>query len=105
MPQEITLTLTVNEKSRMETTSIFDEGYRSGSPYSEISALPYTVSKDVVTSPSWGEGWKFRFPWGASMDNGSDQVTRLEREKEAEEFISSLGGRSLTIQQAILAKE
>ena len=114
MAQEITLTLTVNEKKspvhRFETKSIgsigSDEGYGSSSPNSAVMTLPITVSEHVRSaSPSSGERFKFRLPWGASSaDDGSDKAKRLENEKDAEEFIASLSGRSLTIQRMMVAK-
>lgn len=111
MAQEITLTLTVNDKKspvhRFETRSIgSDEGYGSSSPNSAIMTLPMTVSDEVRSaSPSSGERFKFRLPWGASSTDGvSDKAKRLENEKDAEEFISSLSGRSLTIQRMMVAK-
>ena len=112
MAQEITLTLTVNDKKssplhRFETRSVgSDEGYGSSSPNSAITTLPMTVSEDVRSAcPSSGERFKFRLPWGpSSPDDGSDKMKRLEKERDAEEFISSLAGRSLTIQRTMVAK-
>ena len=115
VPKEITLTLTVSDKKlpalhhKVERGSI-DEGYGSSSPNSATSTLPMTVSEVVRSgSPSSGDGtgWKFRLPWGAATsacDDGSEQGRRLENEKEAEEFILSLAGRSLTIQRAMVER-
>jgi hypothetical protein len=111
MAQEITLTLTLNKKRspihRFETRSIgSDEGYGSSSPNSAITALPMTILEDGQSaSPSSGERFKFRLPWGTkSMDDESDKMKKLENERDAEEFISSLSGRSLSIQRIMVAK-
>jgi hypothetical protein len=110
--EEYTLTLTVGDKvpvpfHKIEARSI-DEGYGSSSPNSAASTLPMTVSEDVIRSgsPTSAEGWRFRLPWGAPspVDHGTEQATRLEKEKEAEEFISSLAGRSLSIQRIMIEK-
>ena len=105
--QSVTLTLTVNEKlpyQRIETRHS-DEGYGSSSPKSALSTLPVSVTDETrrSASPTSGEGRRFRFRLGGAPD-GTEPAKRLEKEKEAEDFIASLSERSLSIQRDILVK-
>jgi len=97
--KEVTLMLTVDEKSLAERgrseSATTDEGYASSSPTMGVSSLPLTISDS--RSPREGGGKKFRFGWGGEV-KGSEQLKRLEKEKEAEKLIASWSGRSLTIQ-------
>jgi hypothetical protein len=107
--QGVTLTLTVNEKLHRIDTRHSDEGYGSSSPKSAFSTLPMTVSEDIQSpfrspSRSGSEGRKFRLPWTGGGITESEGMKRLDKEKEAEDFISSLSGRSLTIQLGIIEK-
>jgi hypothetical protein len=104
--REVTLTLTVDEHRLRAESRSSDEGYGSSSPISAVSTpmttLPLTIpEKSPSLSPL--EGKRFRVPWGRSS-NGDEELRRLEKEKEAEDYISSLSGRSLTIQYAALDK-
>jgi len=108
---QYTFTLTRNHHKytgyTVEETNLDDEGYGSSSPpHSAMSTIPLTIPErpgsPSPTTHSAGSK-KFRFPWGhGSANNIPDQVKRLEREKEADEFIQSLSGRSLSIQLAML---
>ena len=110
--QEITLTLTVNDretKARKKFESRWsDEGY--GSDGNMGSSIPITVSEEVRSESSFGsrrtgEGRRFRLPWGdKEKASGDSQQTRLEKEREAEEFILSIAGRSLSIQKLMVEK-
>jgi hypothetical protein len=119
LDREYTLTLTRNNTkfSRYagETTSVEDEGYGSSSPpQSAMSTIPMTIRerptlRDRPGSPpsptSHSEGSKkFRFPWGHGSKDIPDQMKRLIKEREAEEYIQSLSGRSLSIQLAMLVR-
>lgn len=107
-PQEVTLTLTVKEKSplRRIANRYDDEESESHSQYAGESTVPMTVFEDVSPSDPKEGKRLFRVPWGTSAGGSDDdiQAKRLEREKEAEAYISSLSGRSLTIQKATLDK-
>ena len=94
----VTLTLTVHDKfPRIDP----DERYgKIPSPPSTVNTLPMTVSEEARER-------KFKLPWGAqsgSPTTGNEQIKRLEKEKEAEDFIASLAGRSLSIQRALVEK-
>lgn len=103
--KEVTLTLTVNEKFDRVGSRGSDEGYGSSSPVSEaMSTLPMTVPEEAQSvSPVINEGWRFRLPWGGH-GHGAEHLKRVEKEKEAEDFIYSLRGRSLKIQYSVIEK-
>jgi len=125
--QQVTLTLTMNEKARRiqrydppepRSKDIYP---RNSSPNSGTSTLPLTVSEDGGSSfrgmsPSGSElrstsTSRFRLPWNrdtrGSSISGSDAVDpqrRLEKEKEAEDFLKGISGRSLSIQRMMVEK-
>ena len=91
----VTLTLTVHDKFLRPTSS--NENFGGSSPKG-IPTFPMTVSE--------GETRRFRLPWsntnhGNSLEN---EAKRLEKEREAEKYIESLSGRSLTIQRGMVEK-
>ena len=111
--QEITLTLTVNDRERKNRKKFesrwSDEGY--GSEGGMGSSIPITVSEDIRSESSFGsrgtgEGRQFRLPWGGKqkLTGETEQARRLEKEKEAEDFIRSIAGRSLSIQKSMVEK-
>ena len=115
--QEITLTLTVkdrDEKNRRKFESRWsDEGY--GSESGMGSSIPITVSEEIRSDSSFGsrgtgERRRFRLPWGREKTveekaaGGTDQTRRLDQEREAEEFILSISGRSLITQKSMVEK-
>jgi hypothetical protein len=110
--EQYTLTLTRNDDYKvpiihLDQTSLEDEGYGSSSPpNSAMSTIQMTIpERPGSPSPTTNsEGSKkFKFRWGNGRGDGvPDQVKRLEKEKEADEFIQSLSGRSLSIQLAML---
>jgi hypothetical protein len=101
--KEVTLVFTVGgnvttPRKRESLTS--DEGYGSSSPtFSAVPTLPMTISESCEESkPVPKGGRKFRLPWGNGRLTDSEQVKRREKEKQAEDYILSLAGRSLAIQ-------
>jgi hypothetical protein len=103
--KEVTLTLTVNESFDRAVSRGSDEGYSSSSPVTDaMSTLPMTVPEETQSvSPVPHEGWKFRLPW-SGHSHGVEHLKRLEKEKEADNFIYSLRGRSLKIQRTMIEK-
>jgi hypothetical protein len=112
--EQYTLTLTRNDYKtpivHLHQTSLEDEGYGSSSPpNSAMSTIQMTIPErpgsPSPTTHSQGNK-KFKFGWGNNGrgDGIPDQVKRLEKEKEADEFIQSLSGRSLSIQLAMLER-
>jgi hypothetical protein len=108
--QGVTLTLTVHEDKFLRPVSpsttvgsSFSEGRRSP------AMLPMTVSDS-------SEPKRFRMPWRSSsygdMRNGGAkspatpeiESKRLEKEREAEAYIESQSGRSLSIQRSFVEK-
>src|SRR5271168_4729968 len=126
--QHVTLTLTVNEKARRirgydpPESSSKDIFPRNSSPNSGTSTLPLTISEDGGSSfrgmsPSGSEARatstsRFRLTWNkdnrsSSISGGSGEVDperRLEKEKEAEDFLKGISGRSLSIQRMMVEK-
>lgn len=113
--QEITLTLTVNDREEKNRRKFIesrwsDEGYASETGMT--SNIPITVSEEIRSDSSFGSrgtgrdgGRRFRLPWGEKgVVDGSEQTRRLEKEREAEEFILSIAGRSLSIQKMMVEK-
>lgn len=113
---EVTLTLTVHEKqdmSMMTTTRGVesrgsDEGYASASPLSAKSTVvPMTIPEKQqqiqrTDSPSSMEaGWLSRFK---RSQTNVEEDRRRGKEQEAEEYIASFSGRSLSIQKELLQK-
>ena len=111
--EQYTLMLTRNDYKtpivHLDQTSLEDEGYGSSSPpNSAMSTIQMTIPErpgsPSPTTHSQGSK-KFKFGWGNGRGDGMpDEVKRLEKEKEAEEFIQSLSGRSLSIQLALLER-
>jgi hypothetical protein len=106
--QEVTLTLTVKEKSPLRRIAhqYDDTESESSSEYAGDSTVPMTVFEDTIPNDSREGRRLFRVPWGTSAGSNEDdiQARRLEKEKEAEDHISSLAGRSLSIQKGVLDK-
>ena len=114
--QEITLTLTVNDREEKNRRKLIesrwsDEGYASETGMT--SSIPITVSEEIRSESSFGSrgtgaegGRRFRLPWGEknAVTGGTEQTKRLEKEKEAEEFIRGISGRSLSIQKSMVEK-
>lgn len=92
-----------------DQASLEDEGYGSSSPpNSSMSTMQMTIPErpgsPSPTTYSRGNK-KFKFGWGNGRGDGvPDQVKRLEKEKEADELIQSLSGRSLSIQLTMLER-
>jgi len=103
---EVSLTLTVHEK-QMAMRGIgsrgSDEGYASCSPVSAKSTMvPMTIPEERRKSPSTpGEGWLSRLRWG-QVDVEDEK--RREKEQQAEKYLTSFSGRSLTIQKEMLQR-
>jgi hypothetical protein len=111
--EKYTLTLTRNDYKtpivHLDQASLEDEGYSSSSPpHSAMSTIQMTIPErpGSPSSTTYSQGKKkFKFGWGNRPGDGiPDQVKRLEKEKEADDFIQSLSGRSLSIQLAMLER-
>jgi hypothetical protein len=106
-PQEVTLMLTMDKTLTCASPNTSDDEIRSSSSTHRMNTLALTVSESGRESPSstLSGGKRFKLPWPTSTSlSENEQFKRMENEKDAEEFISSISGRSLIIQRTMIEK-